>query len=316
MNRANLLIFALCTLYYPAGNAAAQGAAHAAPAATLAPAAPVKSQSKDRDHGASGALGGAREGCVAHDLSCSVMVPGIAAIASTAFAPRSDGANPPQGQGPSIAVASLTLAEPASSARLQVQVQLGPKQALPHGTFIRIRGLPPAIAVMEGHAVTAGTWAVPLAALPDLMITVPDGIQGWSEVAMTLVTADGAVLAEAKTKLVVALPSRSNAAAATAPQPWLTPEDRERALQFHAQGVEQLRVGNIVAARRFFGRGAEAGLPQSVMALAATFDPEELASLGSFGPRPDVETARTWYRKAREMGAADAAERLQRLGVR
>lgn len=314
MSRANLLIFALCTLYYPAGNAAAQGAAHAAPAATLAPAAPVKSQSKDRDHGATAPWGGAREGCVAHDLSCSVMVPGIAAIASTAFAPRSDGANP--GQHPSLAVAPLTLAEPASSARLRVQVQLGPKQALPPSTFIRIRGLPPSVAVVEGHAVTAGTWAVPLAALPDLMITVPDGIQGWSEVAMTLVTADGAVLAEAKTKLVVALPSRPSAVAATASEPWLTPEDRERALQFHAQGVEQLRVGNIVAARRFFGRGAEAGLPQSVMALAATFDPEELASLGSFGPRPDVETARTWYRKAREMGAADAAERLQRLGVR
>jgi len=310
MIRPSLLIFVLCTLFSNAGGAAAQSAAQAAPAAIQSKAAPAAFRSKEPGHDVLGDVGGAREGCVAHDLSCSVMVPGIAAIASTAFAPRSDGGNPQQGQRPGIAVAPLTLAEPASRARLHVQV--GPKQVLPQNAFIRIRGLPPAVAVLEGHAITAGTWAVPLAALPDLMITVPDSLQGWSEAAIALVTADGTVLAEAKTKLVVALPSRSNAAA----QPWLTPEDRERALQFHAQCVEALQMGNIVAARRFFERAAEAGLAQSVMALAATFDPDELAKLGSFGPRPNVEAARTWYRKAHELGAADAAERLRRLGAR
>jgi hypothetical protein len=317
MIRANLLMLALCTpfLLHPAGPAAAQGAAHASPAAP-SPAASAKGQAKDHDHRALRDADGPRESCAAHDLSCSVMIPGIAAMASTAFAPRPDGSSAPQGQGPTISVAPLTLAEPASKARMHIQVgsQVGSKQPLPEKAFLRIRGLPPTVAVRDGHAIAAGTWAVPLSALPDLVITVPDGPQGWSEIAISLVTADGSVLAQARTKLVVALPSHPNAAAA-ASQPWLTPEDRERALQFHGQGVEALRVGNIVAARRFFERGAEAGLAQSVMALAATFDPNELAKLGSFGPRPDLEIARTWYRKARDLGASDAAERLRRLGA-
>ena len=96
----------------------------------------------------------------------------------------------------------------------------------------------------------------------------------------------------------------------------MPPAERERALGLHAKGLEQLERGNVYAARKFFERAAEAGLAQSAVALAGTYDPDELAKLKVLGLQPDLAAARTWYEKARELGAAEASERLRRLGSR
>ena len=78
---------------------------------------------------------------------------------------------------------------------------------LPQGSFVRMRGLPPTVALSEGHSIAPGSWAVPLAALPNLKITLPAGLTGRSEISVTLVGIDGTVLAEAKSMLVVAAAS-------------------------------------------------------------------------------------------------------------
>jgi TPR repeat protein len=217
-----------------------------------------------------------------------------------------------RGDHPELVVAPFTLVEPGGRARLQIQ--LSAQQTLPKNCFVRIRGLPQTATVSQGHAIASGAWAIPIGALSDLTIGAPDGDAGWSEVAIALVVADGPVLAETKTKLVVA--SRSGEVAAAGVRPLITPEDHDRALQFHDQGLEQLKLGNIAAARKFFALAAEAELPHAMMALASTYDPNELSKLGAFGPLPDVEAAQRWYRKAQQLGVAGAEERLQRLGIR
>jgi TPR repeat protein len=63
----------------------------------------------------------------------------------------------------------------------------------------------------------------------------------------------------------------------------------------------------------FYQRAAEAGLALGAIRLAATFDPMELARLNVQGVRPDRDEARRWYERARELGAAEADERLARL---
>jgi hypothetical protein len=252
-----------------------------------------------------------RRDCVPTDPSCGGTTRGLSAIGSIAFAPKADGALT-KGDHAGLAVAPVTLVEPGGRARLQIH--LGAQQALPKNCYVRIRGLPPAATLSQGHAIAAGAWAVPIVALPDLTIGAPDGVTGWSEVAIALVMADGPVLAETRTKVVVA--SRSGDAAAAAARPLFTPEDHDRAQQFHGQGMEQLKIGNIVAARKFFALAAEAGLPNSMVELGATYDPNELGKLGAYGPQPDVEAAQRWYRKAHQLGAADAEERLRRLGTR
>jgi hypothetical protein len=251
-----------------------------------------------------------RKDCVSTDPSCSGMTRGLAAIGSLAFVPKADEVLVKSEQS-RLVVAPFTLVEPGSRARLQIQ--LSAAQALPKNSFIRIRGLPPSATVSQGHAITPGAWAIPIVALSDLIIGAPNIPAGWSEVSIALLVADGAVLAESKTKLVVA--SRSNQTSAASARLSFTPEDLDRALQFHARGMDQLKLGNIAAARRFFELAAGADLANSVMELASTYDPHELVKFGAFGPLPDVETAQRLYRKAQQLGAADADERLQRLGA-
>jgi hypothetical protein len=227
-----------------------------------------------------------------------------------------------QAQQPSVSVASILRAVPASRVRLPIQV--GPSGALAKNSFIRIRGLPPAAALSDGHAIAAGTWAVPLIALPALAIILPAGLEGESTVAITFVSVEGDVLAE--TKMVLAISPAAPEPAAPrqafppvrdgpAPLPQSSAE-RERTLALHAKGIEQLERGNVFAARKFFERAVEAGLAQSAVALAGTYDPDELAKIRVVGLQPDIAAARKWYEKARELGAAEASERLRRLGAR
>jgi hypothetical protein len=220
----------------------------------------------------------------------------------------------------SLNVATPLHGEPASRVRLPIEIH--PPEAVQKNSFVRIRGLPPAAALSEGHAIAPGAWAVPLNALPTLTIILPAGVQGQSDVGISLVNIDGGLLAETRTTLVIAAPpppavvlARPAPPLRVSPMP-LPPAEKERALVLHKMGMEQLELGNVNAARRFFERAAEAGLAQSAVALADTYDPDELAKLKVVGLTADVETARKWYEKARELGAAEAVERLRRLGAR
>ena len=91
-----------------------------------------------------------------------------------------------------INVGTLILAEPAGETPLPIQV--GPADALPKNTFVRIRGLPAAVSLSEGHSIAPGAWAVPFTGLPTLRMTVPVGLSGRSEIVVALVTAVSALL--------------------------------------------------------------------------------------------------------------------------
>jgi hypothetical protein len=252
---------------------------------------------------------------------------------------------PAQTARPTITVAATLPAEPATQAALAIRI--GPPDAVAKGSFIRVRGLPPTVALSDGHSIAPGSWAVPIAALPGLKITLPAGAAGKSEIVITLVGSDGSVLAEAKTVLVVAASSppdgrtqnksesppisilragvppqapsetaeRPGAQMPPARQEKLTPEQRERALRLVKRGDEQLTEGGIAQARLLYERAAEAGLAQGAMSMAATYDAAELGRLGVRGLQPDRAAAMRWYERARQLGAAEAEQRLRRLGA-
>jgi hypothetical protein len=239
---------------------------------------------------------------------------------------------------PSIVVATPLRIQPP--AQVALPVQLSPLSAVPPGCFIRMRGLPSTAALSDGHSIAPGAWAIPIAALTKLEIVLPEGATGQSEISITLVSADGTVLAETKATLVVTArpaPAAPPAAAAPTPRattslamrpipdappppaetraaPLLSPEAHERALRLVKKGDEQLADGGIAQARLLYERAAEAGLAQGAMAMAATYDPTELQRLGVRGLKPDRDQARRWYERARQLGAADAEQRLRRLG--
>jgi hypothetical protein len=237
-------------------------------------------------------------------------------------------------------VGKVILAEPAGETPLPIQV--GPADAIARNSFIRIRGLPPAAALTEGHSIAPGAWAIPIIALPNLKITLPVGLSGKSEVTVALVTVDGQVVSEAKAALVIAStaliapgdaePQSKNVAslgpsssAARSAEPAVRPkstqpppmtEEQQRALPFINRGNEQLGQGNIAAARLFYERAAEAGLAQGALALAATYDPAELDRIGARFVQPDPKAARKWYERARQLGAPEAEDKLKQLGSR
>jgi hypothetical protein len=254
----------------------------------------------------------------------------VAATASHAHA---------QSSGLVLTVPSAITAEPANQTAFPVRVE--PANAVPKNSFVRVHGLPPMAALSEGHAIAPGAWAVSLAALAELKITVPAGAAGRSDIVVTLVAIDGAVLAEARSILAVpasakvekdkaardpvppvianmlraGVPEGTERSAPSRPVAQaMTPQDRERALRLVKKGDEQLADGNVAAARLFYDRAADAGLAQGAMALAATFDASELTRLGVRGIQPDVKEARRWYERARQLGAGEAEGRLARLG--
>lgn len=103
---------------------------------------------------------------------------------------------------PVIRVAPVILAEP--EVETSVNIQVGPDGAVPRQTFLRIRGLPLAAKLSDGHVVSPGVWAVPLAALVSLRLLAPLSSSGRTEIQLSLVGVDGGVLAESKSSLVVA----------------------------------------------------------------------------------------------------------------
>lgn len=246
---------------------------------------------------------------------------------------------------PSITVAATIAAEAASQVPFPIGV--GPPAALPRNSFVRVRGLPPMAALSDGHSIAPGAWAIALGALPNLKITLPAGASGRSEIVITLVAADGTVLAEQGSVLAVAAARQSEKAegrrdapppasasilragtplqkppeAAPAPKPQatpkpVTPQEKERAQRLMAKGDEQLASGDVASARLLYERAADAGHAPAAMALAATFDAVELERLKVVGIPADATAARRWYERARELGATGAEERLRRLGAR
>jgi hypothetical protein len=49
------------------------------------------------------------------------------------------------------------------------------------------------------------------------------------------------------------------------------------------------------------------------LALGSTYDPVILRELKAVGFAPDLEIARSWYEKARELGSEEAQRRIQIL---
>jgi hypothetical protein len=82
------------------------------------------------------------------------------------------------------------------------------------------------------------------------------------------------------------------------------------------RGKQFFEVGDLVAARILFQRAADAGDASAVLAMGATYDPIVLAGRGVRGFAADIDKARGWYERAKEMGSPEAPRRLELLANR
>jgi hypothetical protein len=244
-----------------------------------------------------------------------------------------------QGRGEALSLAVPPAFQVAPGGDAPLAIEISPAAALPRRAILLIRGLPATTSLSEGRLFESGVWGVPATDAVRLTISTAPGARGRNELSIALVTIDGALLAEARTALVI----REGAAAAVtgsvdtndrtlntaapardipAPQnitgaKRLSPEQTLQLQAMMRKGDEQMSVGNVSAARLLYRHAAESGLAAAAMALAASYDAEELRKLRVMGGvQPDPKQAQAWYEKARELGAEGARERLQRLGAR
>ena len=94
-----------------------------------------------------------------------------------------------------------------------------------------------------------------------------------------------------------------------APDPSATSSAAEIAVLL-ARGEALAGRGDIVSARHFYERAADAGNGKAAMRMAETFDP---AVIGPGRPGGDASLAAAWYRRAGDLGEAEAMRRLNTL---
>jgi len=80
-----------------------------------------------------------------------------------------------------------------------------------------------------------------------------------------------------------------------------------------ARGDWLFATGDVASARFLHERGADAGAARAAMKLGETFNPVYLHYAQLRGLRGDPGTAVFWYRRARDLGATEVANWLERL---
>src|SRR5260370_1338895 len=79
-------------------------------------------------------------------------------------------------------------------------------------------------------------------------------------------------------------------------------------------GADRMENGDIAGARLMFQRAAQTGDAGAAFALAETYDPLVLRELGRrITIMSDIALAQSWYKKARDLGATFAPERIASL---
>ena len=82
--------------------------------------------------------------------------------------------------------------------------------------------------------------------------------------------------------------------------------DPQEAAALMERGRDLLRNGDVASAQLAFRRLAEAGKADAALALATTYDPRYLVEHNLVGIVGDEAKARTWYRRAKELGSVEA----------
>lgn len=83
-----------------------------------------------------------------------------------------------------------------------------------------------------------------------------------------------------------------------------------------ADGDALFRRGDLAAARLSYLQAVAAGEGRGALGIGASYDPIFLDRFGSHAAIADLAEARSWYRRALALGAAEAARRLTDLGAK
>jgi len=170
---------------------------------------------------------------------------------------------------------------------------------------------PPAAGVMQGAASARPT------AVSVPTTTTADVVSSPGAIAVASAPATPPGKPEPNAAMAPALPPpEMTSTVATSPRPKPSVEQGFSASEIAAlleRGNALLRSGDVASARLFYERAADAGEAQGAVRLAETFDPVFLDRAYLRGVRGDFAAALSRYRRARELGATEVADRLKAL---
>jgi NitT/TauT family transport system substrate-binding protein len=182
------------------------------------------------------------------------------------------------------------------------------KNAGPNAAVV-INGLAAGSALSAGTQLGPNTWQLSAEGLDRAIITPPRGFAGAMDLTLELRLADSTVAERKGLKLEwmdrgVSVPAK--------------PEPREHnASEIAAMmrgAAQRMANGDVAGARLMYQRLAKEGEAPAALALAETYDPPVLRKSNiTGGVTSDVALAQSWYEKAKALGSAGAAERLEAL---
>jgi hypothetical protein len=114
---------------------------------------------------------------------------------------------------------------------------------------------------------------------------------------------------------VVTPPPGRVAADATPPSPTIAPLPAAEIRALLLRGDSAFRHGDLTAARLLYRRAFEAGDPHGALGLGASYDPAFLHRYHLWTQIADRDEARKWYERARDLGAKEAAIRIDQLAA-
>jgi hypothetical protein len=184
-------------------------------------------------------------------------------------------------------------------------------------TSLRLDGLAAGTRLSAGAPVGIFSWQFPLRDLKSLYLYAPTGFVGVMNSGVDLFGPDKRLIDRRDVRFEWLATKKNKPQPATvesieAKTPVAHPRigaDLAETLMARGQGF--LDAGDIGAARILFERLADADVADGALALAKTYDPHYLASHKVIGLAGDAARARTLYRRAMQLGSAEASRMFE-----
>ena len=237
------------------------------------------------------------------DLDRSQDVKQIAAIAVPALpAPRA--AEVEAEAKPEIALTTPGRLDAKVGEEVEFNIAIDSADGLPARSVIAIRAMPEGASFSQGRAYAETEWNLRPDEIGELKLKLPER-DGIAELRIELMAADGTVLASSTTKLAVAPDPKAELI--------LRSDESNRVAELIEHGQKMIDVGYLAGARAYFKRAAEAGSGEAALKLGATYDPDFISEIGALGVKADLNEARVWYQRAKQLGIESAEAKLKAL---
>ncbi len=224
------------------------------------------------------------------------------AVSTSAFMTRSLPSTRALELAPIGTVAEPVRFEPGKAARLPLLIE--PEDAVQDSFILVLSGLPVGAELIGGRRIGSDSWLLPPNSIPRLELSLPEWTAAPVKVGVEMRGIDGSVAGRTLAWILVPPPESAKAVQL----------DAAAVKDLLQRGDQLLGRGDVVGARAVYERAAEMGSGPAALALASTYDPNRLWSLGVFGMVGNKERARHWYARADQLGNASAKDRLRSLG--